>query len=180
MGKNVLNLKICVNCRADIDIPFICNGCEDVIDIAPDIDYFDLFDIPHKIEVDNNVLQAKYIKLQSALHPDRFTNKSLNAQQTAVLNSSVINSAYKVLSNKFDCAQYLVYRHTAEVVVPADFTALSFEWYERKIEGEDLTKEVDVIEASLWRDLSSAIEAKDWQGAGVIIAKLKIIKRFKN
>lgn len=144
--------------------------------------YFDLFDLPHKVELDTEALQASYIKLQSELHPDRFMNKPKEEQQMAVIKSSMVNSAYVVLSDKFERAQYLVsmYNPGFKVEVPRDFMTLSFTLHERKIDGADLDEEIKVLEQNLWKDLAVAVENQSWQEASVVIAKLKIIKRFKN
>lgn len=148
--------------------------------IATDVNYFDLLGLKEAIEIEFQTLQSAYFKLQSAMHPDRFTNKSQDELQVAVSNSAIVNNAYMILSNKFERAQYLIGLHTSlEAKVPADFMALSFSLHERKIDGEDIESELKALEASFWLDLSSAQGVGDWAEAALLISKLKIISRLR-
>ncbi|PJG85769.1 Fe-S protein assembly co-chaperone HscB [Conservatibacter flavescens] len=60
---------------------------------------FELFDLPVVFEVDLNLLSARYLALQKALHPDNFASKSEQEQRVALQQSAQINDAYQQLKD---------------------------------------------------------------------------------
>lgn len=62
--------------------------------------YFEIFNLPQKFELDLQALDAKYFELQKQLHPDMKGGSEIDSAQ--------LNAAYKTLKNKFKRAEYLV------------------------------------------------------------------------
>lgn len=70
--------------------------------------YFDLFCLPQQYAIDEAVLQSRYYRLQEAMHPDKLVNKLEAEKKVGLLYSAQISAAYKVLSDSFERAKYLL------------------------------------------------------------------------
>lgn len=68
----------CWKCGVSIDLNKVlfCDYCEVVQKPKYDADYFTIFGIKKKFEIDNRELTKMFRLLQMQLHPDRFTQKS--------------------------------------------------------------------------------------------------------
>ena len=60
----------------DLNKVLFCDYCEVVQKPKYDADYFTIFGIKKKFEIDNRELTKMFRLLQMQLHPDRFTQKS--------------------------------------------------------------------------------------------------------
>jgi hypothetical protein len=74
------------------------------------INYFHLLDLPVCFEVDASRASDAYKRLQKSLHPDKFSLKTQREQDHSGLWSSLVNRAYKVVSDPQLRARYLVWR----------------------------------------------------------------------
>ena len=67
------------------------------------MNHFELFDLPEALDIDLATLKAHFLKLQQQYHPDKAEDKD-----KALIKSSEINQAYKVLSQVDSRAGYLL------------------------------------------------------------------------
>jgi molecular chaperone HscB len=67
------------------------------------MNHFELFNLPVALDIDLAALKAEFLKLQQQYHPDKAIDKD-----QALIKSSEINQAYKVLSQVDSRAGYLL------------------------------------------------------------------------
>lgn len=67
------------------------------------MNHFELFNLPVTLDIDLAVLKAEFLKLQQQYHPDKAEDKD-----QALIQSSEINQAYKVLAQIDSRAGYLL------------------------------------------------------------------------
>ncbi|GAC1650865.1 MAG: co-chaperone HscB [Acidobacteriaceae bacterium] len=60
-------------------------------------DYFAVFDLPRKLNVDLAALEREFYLRSRKLHPDRFANGSSEQQEWATEQTSMLNDAYRTL-----------------------------------------------------------------------------------
>lgn len=71
-------------------------------------DYFAVFELPMKLEIDVAALEKKFYALSRRLHPDRFASRPLAEQEAALAESSLLNDAYRTLKDPILRTQYLL------------------------------------------------------------------------
>ncbi|GAA5214502.1 co-chaperone HscB [Corallincola platygyrae] len=72
------------------------------------MDYFELFELPHRFELSPAVLAEKFRTLQRAVHPDRFGAASEQEKRIALQRSAHINDAYQTLKHPLSRAVYML------------------------------------------------------------------------
>ncbi len=72
------------------------------------MNYYELFQIPLSLHIDNAFLSKKYIALQKEYHPDFFTNEEDDEKELALVTSAEINKGYKIFSNKEKTLEYFL------------------------------------------------------------------------
>lgn len=70
--------------------------------------YFELFGIPERFEVNQQELSDKYRALQKTLHPDRFVNSSDQEKRISMQTTAYVNEGYTTLKNDLSRAHYLI------------------------------------------------------------------------
>lgn len=70
--------------------------------------YFEIFGIPVSFELDQQRLAEAYRKLQSTVHPDKFSNASDRDRRLAVQQAALINEAFHTLKHPLKRARYLL------------------------------------------------------------------------
>jgi molecular chaperone HscB len=71
--------------------------------------FFILFDLEEKFAIDSIFLERKYLELQSKFHPDKSDHNNAN-------KSIEINEAFRVLSDDFSRACYLLQLHDVDLI----------------------------------------------------------------
>jgi len=72
------------------------------------LNYFELFGLPPKFEIDKQKLQQQQRQLQSALHPDRFVNSTAQEKRLSVQKASLVNEASMTLKDPVRRARHLL------------------------------------------------------------------------
>lgn len=72
------------------------------------MNYFQLFGLEEKFNIDTEQLTQVYQKLQRSVHPDRFAHASAQEQRLAVQKSSMINDAFQTLKKPLKRAEYIL------------------------------------------------------------------------
>lgn len=72
------------------------------------MDYFQIFGIENKFNLDLKGLSERYQTIQKSVHPDKFAQGSSQEQMLAVKKSTLVNDAYQTLKNPLKRAEYML------------------------------------------------------------------------
>jgi molecular chaperone HscB len=96
----------CWQCGAPVDDALICQQCHSLQ--PPPADYFCIFGIERRLDLDVDALQQAFYRLSRQLHPDRYTRRSPREQQYALEATAVLNDAWRVLRDPVQRAEYVL------------------------------------------------------------------------
>jgi molecular chaperone HscB len=71
-------------------------------------DYFAVFGLPRKLDLDRKALEQEFYKLSRKLHPDVFARAPQAEQERALELSSRLNDAYRTLRDPIERTKYLL------------------------------------------------------------------------
>lgn len=71
-------------------------------------DYFSLFHLEPRFNLDAALLTQRYREIQAEVHPDRFAGKSAHEQRLAMQYTTFVNEAFSCLKNPLQRAHYLL------------------------------------------------------------------------
>lgn len=120
----------------------------------PNLNHFQLFDLPVEFSIDLNLLDQNYRKIQSEVHPDRFAAGSGAERLKSMQLATHANEAYQTLKNPTARARYLLQlqgvdtQEDSNTAMPHDFLLLQMEWRETIEEAMD-TKDIDALDTLL-------------------------------
>lgn len=150
------------------------------------MNHFELFDLPVALDIDLAVLKAHFLKLQQQYHPDKAEDKN-----QAMIKSSEINQAYKILSNVDSRAGYLLTLkkqdfHLDQSISDFEFLQSALEIREQLDEAHDtdqlnsLKKEVQQWIDGLVREFKIDYDDEDWAEARDTVRKLRFFQKVMN
>lgn len=67
-----------------------------------------MFSLPRKLNIDTAALERAFYAQSRKLHPDRFAGKSIDEQEWATEQSSLLNDAYRTLKDPIARTEYLL------------------------------------------------------------------------
>ena len=148
--------------------------------------HFELFDLPEALDIDLALLKANFLKLQQQYHPDKADDKD-----QALIKSSDINQAYKILSNVDSRASYLLSlkkqdHHLDQSINDFEFLQSALEIREQLDEASDteqlfsLKNEVQQWMDSLIREFKIDFTEEDWAEARDTVRKLRFFQKVMN
>jgi len=156
---------------------------------------FALFDLPVAFQVDSALLNERYLALQKSLHPDNFSAASAQEQRLAMQKSAEINDALRILKDPIARADSIIALNTGEQENPEEksnkdigFLMQQMEWREtlENIENRQdtdeltaFTQEINQIRHAILSELSTALDAQQWDIARAITDKLRFIKKLQ-
>ena len=156
---------------------------------------FALFDLPVVFQVDSALLNERYLALQKSLHPDNFSAASAQEQRLAIQKSAEINDALRILKDPIARADIIIALNTGEQENPEeksnndiDFLMQQMEWretlenIENRQDTDELTafaQEINQIRHAILSELSTALDAQQWDIARAITDKLRFIKKLQ-
>ena len=156
---------------------------------------FELFDLPVAFQVDSALLSERYLALQKSLHPDNFSAASAQEQRLAIQKSAEINDALRILKDPITRADSIIAINTGETENPEeksnndiDFLMQQMEWretlenIENRKDTDELTaftQEINQIRHAILSELSTALDAQQWDIARAITDKLRFIKKLQ-
>lgn len=162
------------------------------------MNYFQLFGLEAKFQLDLAELSATYQALQKTVHPDRFAHSSSQEQLLAVQKSAEINDALQTLKQPINRGEYLL--KLRGTVLPSEqqsFSDVSFlmeqmELREMLADIEHATdadaaifaaqETLDIQSQHLWQQLEQQLlkdEESCNQSAGEILRKLKFYQKLQ-
>jgi molecular chaperone HscB len=118
------------------DSTLFCPHCSK-IQPPPGGDYFSVFGLEPKLNLDLSALEHEFHRLSRKLHPDRFARAEENEKQWSLADTALLNDAYRTLKDPIRRTEYLLKLLGAEVTsenkeekdarVPADLLEEVFE-----------------------------------------------------
>ncbi|MDP2806185.1 MAG: Fe-S protein assembly co-chaperone HscB [Gallionellaceae bacterium] len=156
--------------------------------------FFQLFNVPSRFQIDMVLLEQNYRVLQAQVHPDKFTHLSESERRVSMQWATRVNEGYQILRKPLDRARYLLSLHGVETqeetntAMPVDFLMQQMEWREA-IEDAQQAKDVaqlDVLLSKLRNDvkeLQKLLELnidiqQDFIAAAGVVRKLKFIEKL--
>lgn len=154
-------------------------------------DFFHLFNLPVRFQIDTTVLEQNFRTLQSQVHPDKFAHLPEVERRVSMQWSTRVNEAYQTLRKPIDRARYLLTLHGVETqektntAMPVDFLMQQMEWREAIEEVRD-SAALDELQSKLQRDVRVLQEQlaltiddeQDYLAAAGIVRKLKFFEKL--
>jgi molecular chaperone HscB len=109
---------ICWSCEKNAGDGMLCDGCGAVQPPDHTADYFRVFDLPRKFDLDVADLERRYKEMTKVLHPDRFARADGRARRASLERSVELNLAWRTLSQPVARAEYLLSLAGIEVGEP--------------------------------------------------------------
>ncbi len=78
-------------------------------------DYFSVFGLEPRLNLDLPALELEFHRLSRKLHPDRFTRAGENEKQWSLADTALLNDAYRTLKDPLRRTEYLLKLHGAEI-----------------------------------------------------------------
>lgn len=88
-------------------LPF-CDQCGKVQAPSENVDYFAVFSLPRKLNLDLPALERSFYRLSRKLHPDLYARASVQEQEWSLDQTSLLNDAYRTLKNPIARTKYLL------------------------------------------------------------------------
>jgi molecular chaperone HscB len=125
--------------------------CPDCSKIQPPSsgDFFSIFGLEHRLNIDLAALEQEFHRLSRRLHPDRFARASENEKQWSLADTALLNDAYRTLKDPLRRTEYLLKLEGAEIGLSSeacsDTTLLR---NQEKIQNQEKTSRVpaDLLE----------------------------------
>ena len=96
------------------DFTLFCPHCSK-IQPPPGCDYFSVFSMKPRLNLDLAALEAEFHRLSRKLHPDRFARALENEKQWSLADTALLNDAYRTLKDPLRRTGYLLKLEGAEV-----------------------------------------------------------------
>ncbi|KAL1196934.1 Iron-sulfur cluster co-chaperone -like protein [Cardamine amara subsp. amara] len=97
----------CWNCGEKSAFLF-CDSCRSIQPVDDSVDYFQIFGLEKKYEIDPRSLEGKYKDWQKKLHPDLVHNKSQKERDYAAEQSAKVTEACRTLTKRLSRAMYIM------------------------------------------------------------------------
>ncbi|CAA7026792.1 unnamed protein product [Microthlaspi erraticum] len=99
--------SVCWNCGSSSAFLF-CESCRSIQPVDHSVDYFQIFGLEKKYELDPGSLEGKYKDWQKKLHPDLVHNKSQKERDYAAEQSAKVTEAMRTLNKRLSRAMYIM------------------------------------------------------------------------
>jgi len=105
----------CWSCAvAHNDVTLFCPHCSK-IQPPPGGDYFAVFGLEQKLNLDLAALETEFHRLSRKVHPDRFARSGDNERQWSLADTALLNDAYRTLKDPLRRTEYLLKLEGAEI-----------------------------------------------------------------
>ena len=78
-------------------------------------DYFSVFGLEPRLNLDLAALEKEFHRLSRKLHPDRFARAAENEREWSLADTALLNDAYRTLKDPLRRTQYLLKLYGAEI-----------------------------------------------------------------
>ena len=152
--------------------------------------YFELFNLPEKFQIDSVKLQENYRSIQKEIHPDRFATSTENEKVQSMIKSTQVNDAYQTLKSPTKRAKYILSLHKSveKITLPPDFLMQQMEWEEHLEDIEKNKSALDQFKLAINKKyeeyslmlLTQIDNDQNWNEAAITIDKLYFVERLLN
>lgn len=157
--------------------------------------YFNLFNLPEQFELNTETLEQNYRTLAAQFHPDKFAAASSFEQKQAVMMTSTLNEAYRVLSNPLDRAAYLLSHQGIDADSPEhtqfapEFLMQQMQWRETLMDAKsehnilqlnELTQIITQEQIQLYEQLYAALDSAELQTAAQLVRQGRFLQKIIN
>ena len=105
----------CWSCSvAHNESTLFCPHCSK-IQPPPGGDYFSVFGLEPRLNLDLAALEHEFHRLSRKLHPDRFARAGENEKQWSLADTALLNDAYRTLKDPLRRTEYLLKLQGAEI-----------------------------------------------------------------
>jgi molecular chaperone HscB len=105
----------CWSCAvAHNESTLFCPHCSKIQPAAAG-DYFSVFSLVPRLNLDLGMLEHQFHKLSRKLHPDRFARASANEKEWSLADTALLNDAYRTLRDPIRRTEYLLKLQGAEI-----------------------------------------------------------------
>jgi molecular chaperone HscB len=105
----------CWSCSvAHNESTLFCPHCTK-IQPPPSGDYFTVFSLEPKLNIDLAALEQEFHRLSRKLHPDRFARATNSEKEWSLADTALLNDAYRTLKEPLRRTEYLLKRSGAEI-----------------------------------------------------------------
>ena len=105
----------CWSCAvAHNDSTLFCPHCSK-IQPPPGGDYFSVFELEPRLNLDLAALENEFHRLSRRVHPDRFARAGENERQWSLADTALLNDAYRTLKDPLHRTEYLLKLQGAEI-----------------------------------------------------------------
>lgn len=91
-----------------------CPSCSKIQPVATG-DYYEVFSLVPRLDLDLGALEHQFHKLSRKLHPDRFARATSSEKEWSLADTALLNDAYRVLRDPIRRTEYLLKREGAEI-----------------------------------------------------------------
>jgi molecular chaperone HscB len=99
----------CHHCDAVLVAPVACQRCHTLYPEATSLNYFQLFNLPPRFQIDAEVLHRRYLLISRSAHPDFFEGCGEDMSSAALKVSAEVNHAYATLREPRSRAEYMLW-----------------------------------------------------------------------
>lgn len=154
--------------------------------------FFSIFALPQSYAIDEKQLENSYRKLAASYHPDKFASLSSFEQKEKMIMSSLINQAYKVLSDPIQRASHLLLLNGINAdarennIADTEFLMQQLQWQETLEEAkhltdiQDLSVQIQEVKTKTETQLNLEFEQHDFNAALKTFQKLRFIYKLSN
>ena len=96
------------------DSTLFCTHCSK-IQPPPGGDYFSVFGLEPRLNLDLTALEHEFHRLSRKVHPDRFARAGDNERQWSLADTALLNDAYRTLKEPLHRTEYLLKLEGAEI-----------------------------------------------------------------
>jgi molecular chaperone HscB len=120
------------------------------------MNYFELFEIPQRFDVDVAELANRYRELQKAVHPDKFANAGEQQKLLAISKTAQVNDGYQTLKDPIRRAEHMLLLRGVDIdnesttMKDSGFLMQQLEWREALAElrdSDDIDADIAALEA---------------------------------
>ena len=127
--------------------------------------FFTLFDLEERFDIDMEQLDTRYFAMQSQYHPDRSSDLNM---------ALLVNQGYKILKDNFERANHILELHGIFVTNNKLAPKLSPEKLEEIL--EIIENKTDPIPAII-ESITQALAAKDYTKAAMHVLELRYMEK---
>ena len=149
------------------------------------MDYFTLFGLPARYQLDTQALSLRFQDLQRQYHPDKFASGSQAEQLAAVQQSATINQAWQTLRHPLMRAEYLLSLHGFDLASEQHTvrdTAFLDEIEQAKDEArlESFIKRVKKMFDTRHQLMVEQLDNETWDAAADTVRKLRFLDKLRS